>query len=66
MTPTKSYIHKLNVTRFETLLQQERSVKQRLVLSNLLAEERALLFEALRLEALEKPAREPSSYRLDQ
>jgi hypothetical protein len=50
MTPTKSYIHKLNVARFEALLGQERNEKQRKVLSKLLAEEHALLKEALRLE----------------
>jgi hypothetical protein len=60
MTPTKSYIHKLNVTRFEALLQQEQSDKQRKVLSSLLAEEHVLLREALRLEQLERGADHPA------
>lgn len=50
MTPTKSYIHKLNVARFEALLAQEQSAEHKRVLSKLLAEEQALLSESQRLE----------------
>jgi hypothetical protein len=56
MTPTRSYIHKLNVTRFEALLNQERSAKQRGILTKLLAEEHVLLAEAMRVELLAKPS----------
>ena len=55
MPPVKSYIHKLNVARFEALLSQEHNAKQRGVLSKLLEEEHALLVEALRLEQSAKP-----------
>lgn len=54
MAPTKSYIHKLNVARFEALLNQKQSVKQRKMLQKLLAEEHVLLAEAMRLERVTK------------
>lgn len=60
MTPTQSCIHKLNVAWFEALLQQERSDKRRKVLSKLLADERVLLTEALRLEQREKSPDHPA------
>lgn len=50
MPPTKSYIHKLNVVRLESLLGQEQDAKRRTVLSQLLEEEHALLAEAVRRE----------------
>ena len=50
MAPTKSYIHKLNVVRFETLLDKEKNIKQRQLLNEQLAQEHALLVEAVRRE----------------
>lgn len=51
MQPEKSWIHKLNVVRFETLLLREKDTGARETLSSLLAQENGLLLEALRREA---------------
>ena len=63
MAPVKSWIHKLNIVRFETLLAQAQDEATSGTLERLLSDERALLEDAVRLEreALSGPrARSPA------
>lgn len=50
MAQVPTYIRKLNVVRFETLLMRETEAEKRATLSALLAEEKLLLAEALQGE----------------
>ncbi|WP_395645071.1 hypothetical protein [Terricaulis sp.] len=48
MAPKKTYIHKLNIVRFETLLLREKDSAKCATLERLLSDERALLDAAVR------------------
>jgi hypothetical protein len=50
MALIESYLHKLNVVRFESLLANETEPAKRATLADLLAQEHALLARALELE----------------
>ena len=50
MVLTSSYLHKMNVVRFETLLAGEAEPAKRATLADLLAQENALLARALEAE----------------
>lgn len=50
MAPDKSWIHKLNIVRFETLLAQSQDDVTSGTLQRLLTDERALLEDAMQLE----------------
>lgn len=50
---TKAYVHKLNVVRFQVLLDRESDPEKRNTLSQLLEEEIALLTAAARAEGEE-------------
>lgn len=50
---TKAYVHKLNVVRFQVLLDRESDPEERNTLSQLLEEEIALLTAAARAEGEE-------------
>lgn len=51
MALTSSYLHKLNVVRFETLLATETEAARRATLTDLLAQESVLLTRALEAES---------------
>jgi len=53
MAPVKAYVHKLNVVRFQVLLDRERDPAKRTTLSQLLEHEIALLTAAARAEGEE-------------